>query len=214
MTVKKFHFLLIALLCLAITSCQKEPSTSDLHKDYLVYTASDPATDFATFDSYYLPDSILLIGTSDTIKYWKDDDARAIIQTVADNMAGRNFTRLDQKQGASMGVQLSYVKQVTYFVGHDSPYWWWYYPHYWAPGYWGDWYGWHYGFATAYYAYTAGSLLIEIVNLEKQSLSETKLPILWDCFTGGLLTDSQEVNLARSIEAVNQAFVQSPSLKR
>ncbi|MEG0499107.1 MAG: DUF4136 domain-containing protein, partial [Alistipes sp.] len=161
------------------------------------------------------PDSILLIGTSDTITYWKEGDAQAIIQTVADNLSGRNFSRIDQKEGASLGVQLSYVKQVTYFVGHDSPYWWWYYPYYWAPGYWGDeWLGWHYPFATAYYAYTAGSLLIEIVDLEKKAVTETQLPILWDCFAGGLLTDSKEVNLTRTIDAVNQAFVQSPSLKR
>lgn len=214
MTVKKIHCLLIATLCVSITACQKEPSTSDLHKDYLVYTASDPATNFADFNTYYLPDSILLMGNSDKTEYWKDEDAQAIIQTVADNMDARNFSRTNDKERASLGIQLSYVKNVTYFVGYDNPYWWWYYPYYWAPGYWGDWLGWHYPFPIAYYAYTAGSLLTEMIDLGADDETGKKLPVVWDSFIGGLLTDSQEVNLTRTIDAVNQAFVQSPTVKR
>lgn len=213
MTVKKIHYLLIALLGLAIASCQKEPSTSDLHRDYLVYTASDPATNFAQFDTYYLPDSILLIGNSDKTEYWKDAQAQSIIQTVADNMNARNFRRTEDKNAASLGIQLSYVKRVSYFVGYDNPYWWWYYPYYWSPGYWGDWIGWHYPFPV-YYSYTAGSLLTEMVDLENQNEVDKKLPVVWDSFVGGLLTDSQQVNLERTIDAVNQAFVQSPTLKK
>lgn len=213
MTVKKIHYLLVALLGLAIASCQKEPSTSDLHRDYLVYTASDPATNFAQFDTYYLPDSILLIGNSDKTEYWKDAEAQSIIQTVANNMNARNFSRTQDKDAASLGIQLSYVKRVSYFVGYDNPYWWWYYPYYWSPGYWGDWIGWHYPFPV-YYSYTAGSLLTEMVDLKNQNEVDKKLPVVWDSFVGGLLTDSQQVNLERTIDGVNQAFVQSPTLKK
>ena len=37
MTVKTIHFLAIALLAAAVSSCQKDPSTSALHREYLVY---------------------------------------------------------------------------------------------------------------------------------------------------------------------------------
>ena len=40
-----------------------------------------------------------------------------------------------------------------------------YYPYYWAPGYWGDWVGWHYPYSV-YYGYTAGSLLMEMLDLQ------------------------------------------------
>ena len=213
MTVKKIHCLLIALLGVAIASCEKEPSTSDLHRDYLVYTACDPETDFAAFDTYYLPDSILLIGSSDKTEYWKDESALKIIRAVADNLDARNFTRVEDKEAANLGVQLSYVKRVTYFVGYDYPYWWGYYPYYWSPGYWGDWIGWHYPFPV-YYGYTAGSLLTEILDLEGDRQTGKKLPVLWDSFIGGLLSPSETLNMNRTIEGVNQAFVQSPTLTK
>lgn len=211
MAIKKFHLIVIALLGTALISCQKDPSTSDLHKDYLVYTAYDAGTDFADFGTYYIPDSILLIGNSNMTEYWKDADAQQIVNTVVTNMDERNFVRTDDKMDANLGIQLSYVKRVTYFVGYDYPYWWWYYPYYWTPGYWGDWLGWHYPYQV-YYGYTAGSLLVEMVNLDADQESGKKLPIVWDSFIGGLLTSNAEVNQQRTLDAVNQAFEQSPYL--
>ena len=46
MTVKKLRYLAYALVAVAFCACQKEPSTSGLHKDYLVYTAYDTEADF------------------------------------------------------------------------------------------------------------------------------------------------------------------------
>ena len=53
MNVKKIRYIALALVVAAFCSCQKEPSTSDLHRDYLVYTAHDTGTDFAAIDTYY-----------------------------------------------------------------------------------------------------------------------------------------------------------------
>ena len=152
-----------------------------------VYTARDTGTDFAAIDTYYLPDSILIIGNSDRTEYWKDADALQIVGTVADRMEEAGYTRTDDKETADVGLQLSYVEKVTYFVGYNDPYWWWYYPYYWTPGYWGDWAGWHYPYSV-YYGYTAGSLLMEMVDLEADRQSGKKLPVVWDSFIGGLLT--------------------------
>ena len=212
MNVKKLRYFAFALIAVAFCACQKEPSTSDLHRDYLVYTAHDTDTDFAAIDTYYVPDSILVIGNSDKTEYWKDADAQEIIGTVADLMESRNFVRTDDKETAQTGLQISYVERVTYFVGYDYPYWWWYYPYYWAPGYWGDWLGWHYPYQV-YYGYTAGSMLIEMVDLTADRQSNRKLPVIWDSFIGGLLTSSHKVNMQRTLDAVNQAFMQSPYLE-
>lgn len=213
MTVKKLRYLAIALVGVAFCACQKEPSTSSLHKDYLVYTAYDTDTDFARFDTYYIPDSILLIGGADKTEYWKDANALEIVNTAVARMNAAGYTRTEDKEAASVGLQLSYVKKVTYFVGYDYPYWWWYYPYYWTPGYWGDWMGWHYPYRV-YYGYTAGSLLVEMVDLDADQESGKKLPIVWDSFIGGLLTSSESVNQQRTVEAVEQAFDQSPYLKK
>lgn len=213
MIVKNLRYSAIALAAITFCSCQKEPSTSDLHRDYLVYTARDTGTDFAAIDTYYLPDSILIIGNSDRTEYWKDADALQIVGTVADRMEEAGYTRTDDKETADVGLQLSYVEKVTYFVGYNDPYWWWYYPYYWTPGYWGDWAGWHYPYSV-YYGYTAGSLLMEMVDLEADRQSGKKLPVVWDSFIGGLLTPDAALNLQRTLDAVEQAFVQSPYLAK
>lgn len=211
MTVKKLHYLAIALFAVAAGACQKEPSTSGLNEDYLVYTDHDTATDFTAFETYFLPDSILLIGSRNKSEYWKDADALQIVNTVAERLDAAGYTRTDDPETADLGMQLSYVKQRTYFVGYDEPYWWWYYPYYWSPGYWGDWLGWHYPYRV-YYGYTAGSLLMEMIDLEGGDETSRKLPIVWDSFIGGLLTSSSEINLQRTTAAVKQAFAQSPYL--
>lgn len=213
MNVKQLRYLAFALVAVAFCSCQKDPSTSDLHEDYLVYTAHDSGTDFSAIDTYFLPDSILIIGNNDRTEYWKDDDALTIIDAVATQMDNAGYTRTDDKTLAAVGLQLSYVRQETYFVGYNNPYWWWYYPYYWAPGYWGNWNGWHYPYSV-YYGYTAGSLLMEMVNLEAEEENNRKLPIVWDTFIGGLLTNDSELNLQRTIDGVDQAFVQSPYLTK
>ena len=213
MNVKKFHSIAFALVAVAFCSCQKEPSTSDLHRDYLVYTAHDSGTDFSAINTYFLPDSILVIGNSDQNEYWKGEDALEIIGVVENGMDNAGYTRTNEKADANVGLQLSYVRQETYFVGYNNPYWWWYYPYCWAPGYWGDWAGWHYP-DSVYYAYTAGSLLVEMVNLDADPSGNKKLPVIWDSFIGGLLTSNSELNLQRTIDGVEQAFIQSPYLAK
>lgn len=211
MTVKTIHYLAIALLAAAVCSCQKDPSTSDLHREYLVYTDRDSAADFAAYETFYLPDSILIIGNNKQTEYWKDADALEIVSTVAAELEGAGFTRAAEKEDAQLGIQLSYVERETYYVGAGNPYWWWYYPYYWSPGYWGDWLGWYYPYQV-YYGYTAGSLLLEMVNLESATTEEKRLPVIWDSFISGLLTSNAALNQQRTLEAIGQAFAQSPYL--
>ncbi len=214
MIAKKFRYaLLLGVLAVVVTSCEKEPSLSSLDDDYLVYTASDPAADFSLYETFYLPDSILLIGAGDRTTYWSDRDAQSLVSAVAENMERRNFVRVDDRAEADLGLQLSYVEQVTYFVGYDRPYWWWYYPYYWSPGYWGDWLGWHYPFPV-YYGYTAGSLLTELLDLGSETGFTSKLPVLWDSFIAGVVSPNKRLDLQRALRAVDQSFEQSPELAR
>lgn len=213
----------VALGAVLLVGCQKEPSTSGLRNEYLVYTAQDRSADFAAIDTYYIPDSILLIGAQavneegDRVaKYWKDADALTLINTVVGAMNERGYTRIreaDQRQTADVGFQVSYIEQTTYFSGYSNPYWWWDYPYYWAPDYWGPWTGWYYPFAV-YYSYTTGSLLLEMVDLKNGDTTTRKLPILWNVYVSGLLRGSNPINIDMAVEALDQAFEQSPYLKK
>ena len=211
MIVKILRYSALALTAIACCSCQKEPSTSDLRKEYLVYTAHDTATDFQQIETYYMPDRILVLGHSDRTEYWKDDDAREILAVVADQMNAAGYTRLDDRPLSDVRLHFRYVQRVTHFAGYDNHCWRWYSHHSSTPGYWGDWAGWHYPYSV-YYGYTAGSLLMEMVDLEADRQSGKKLPVIWDSFIGGLLTSNEALNLERTLDAVEQAFTQSPYL--
>ncbi|MBR5849718.1 MAG: DUF4136 domain-containing protein [Alistipes sp.] len=209
---------IVALLLAA--SCQKDPSTSSLSKEYLVYTACDTERDFAGIERFYLPDSILLIGThavneaGDKVsKYWSDSDALSLVNTVASEMADRGYTRVKgaNRATAEVGFQLSYVEETAYFTGYSSPYWWWDDPYYWSPSYWGYWGGWYYPFAV-YYSYTTGSLLVELVDLRSEEGADRKLSVLWNSYISGLL-EGKKIRITDAVDALQQAFTQSPYLK-
>ena len=223
---KTKHLLSIALLAAVVGfgSCQKEPSDSSLSDEYLVYTAYDQQADFTAHTTYYLPDSILLIGPeavntqgNKVAKYWKDANAQALIGAVAAALNERGYERITdplERQTADFGVQMSYVEETTLFVGYNNPYWWGYYPYYWGPGYRGSWWGgWYYPFQT-YYSYTTGSLLTEVVDLTADERSDRKLPVLWNSYISGLLRGGKLIDINEAVEAVGQAFAQSPYLKK
>ena len=70
---KKFIPLLLAVFAIAFVSCEKDPDMDKLDSKYLVYTNYDTKADFKAFETYYLPDSILVIGNSKDAEYWKDE---------------------------------------------------------------------------------------------------------------------------------------------
>ena len=214
MIVKNLRYSAIALAAIAFCSCQKEAldigspqGLSGLHRPRHrdgLRRLSTPIT---------CPTASSSSATATGPNTGRTPTTLQIVGTVADRMEEAGYTRTDDKETADVGLQLSYVEKVTYFVGYNDPYWWWYYPYYWTPGYWGDWLGWHYPYRV-YYGYTAGSLLIEMLDLEADQQSGKKLPVIWDSYIGGLLTSSESLNLQRTVDAVEQAFDQSPYLKK
>ncbi|MCH5329057.1 MAG: DUF4136 domain-containing protein [Coprobacter sp.] len=195
-----------------LAACEKEPDTGRLSNSFLVYTDYDRAADFGSFLTFYIPDSILLISGSKDAKYWDDVNALRIIGTCVSNLESRGYVRVDEKELADLGVQLSYVEDTYYFTNYNNPYWWWDYPGYWYPGYWGNWGGWYYPYSVTY-NYSVGSLLAELIDLDGEEGSTQKLPVIWDAYMTGLLSGSNRLNASLAVEAVNQAFAQSPYLK-
>ena len=211
------------LLVVGLAGCQKDPSTSGLSDEYLVYTAHDAEADFAALGTYYIPDSILLIGSPSVNgkgekvgKYWNDADALSLINTIVAELNAMGYIRIldpTERALADVGLQPSYVEESVYYVGYNNPYWWGYYPYYWLPSYWGPWYGWSYPFSV-YYGYTTGSLLVEMADLTSESGSGKSLPVIWNAYISGLVQDDGSININGAIEALEQAFEQSPYLAK
>ncbi len=136
---KKFIPLLLAVFAIAFVSCEKDPDMDKLDSKYLVYTNYDTKADFKAFETYYLPDSILVIGNSKDAEYWKDESAQEILSAYVTNMNNRGYVRVDKRETADLGLQVSYVKSTYYFTDYGRPEWWWNYPGYWDAPYWGNW---------------------------------------------------------------------------
>ena len=209
-------YLFIGLMAVLATSCEKDPDLSKLDNNFTVYTNYDSKTNFNDFKTYCLPDSILLIGQGMKAEYWKDENAQEIIKQVADEMDTRGYTRVKVIKNANIGLQLSFTRQTTQIIGTGGWYGGGWYNGWWGPGYWGPyWNDWYYPYPVVY-SYSVGSLLVELVNLKAPlpKSTDAKLPVLWTAYMTGLLSGSDKVNIELSTRAIEQAFVQSPYLKK
>lgn len=207
---KKLIPLLFAVF--AFTACEKDADTDKLDNNFVVYTNYDKSADFKLFETYYLPDSILIIGDKDKQEYWNDANAQKIIDTYVFNMDNRGYNRVTNREEADLGLQISYVKNTYVYTDYGYPEWWWGYPGYWDVPYWGNWGGgWYYPYAVSY-AYSTGSFLTELLNLEAPQGQKEKLPIIWTAYMSGMLSGSTEVNVELAAQAVAQAFSQSTYL--
>ena len=77
---KKLLLLTLVVACtLFMASCQKEPDIDKLDNSYLVYTNYDTGTDFKSFNTYYVIDSILIIDNSEKATYWNNANSQKIV---------------------------------------------------------------------------------------------------------------------------------------
>lgn len=189
------------------TSCEKDPDTNKLDNDYLVLTNYDSNTNFSSFETFYVIDSILIIDDATKPTYWKNENSQRIIEAFNDNFVSRGYVEAEKGDAADMVLQLSYINTTYYFSGSTAGPWWYNYPGYWN---WGG-YGWYYPF-NFYYSYSTGAIIGELVD-KKNVRSDKKLSIVWNTFISGLL-NGNNLSYSRTMKAISQAFNQSPYLKK
>lgn len=223
--IMKKYILFAAALVFAV-ACEKEPSSSDFDGEFLVYTAHSEDADFSAYDTFTVADSLLVIDGDrgslalndwgKTLRNQYIDALESLGYTYVDT--GSVDTDLDQTvpgdPQADLALQISYVVSTSYFTAHYpvSPYWWLSYPGYWYPGYWGDWGYWYYSFPVTY-SYSTHSLLTEMVDLTAVTGDDQPLPVVWNSYIDGSISNSRE-DAARFSRAVEQSFVQSGYLDR
>ena len=88
----------LLLAAFALTACEKDADTDKLDDKFVVYTNYDKSANFKQFNTYYVPDSILIIGDKDQKEYWKDTNAQKIIDTYVFNMDNRGYTRVTERE--------------------------------------------------------------------------------------------------------------------
>ena len=208
-------FPMLFAAALLVTACEKTPDTGKLDDDYLVYTDYDAETDFAKFTTFYVPDSVLIIdNSSNKPKFLYGTPAsELIIANYVKGMEQAGYVRTFDKANADLGMQVSYVEDTYSFRYYNNYPWWYGYPWYWSFGYWGNWGGWYWPYSITY-SYSTGSVLGELVDLTLPESTSKQLKVVWSSYISGLLNNDGTLNTAEVKQAIEQAFSQSPYLKK
>lgn len=205
---KRLAILSSAVLCMLFASCQKDPDTDRLDNDYLVYTNYDADTDFKSFNTFHVIDSILIIDNNSKNEYWNNSNSQKIVNAYATKLQSVGYTPVESVDEADVVLQLSYINTTYYFTSLGTGPWWNSYPGYWN---WGGW-GWYYPYSFTY-SYSTGSIIGELVNTNAPTPQYDKLTVVWNSYICGLL-NGNNLSLSRTMEAVDQAFKQSPYLTK
>lgn len=173
-----------------LVACEKNPDLSRLDNDNRVVTNYEETADFRSFSTYFLPDSILLIGQNKRVQYLDSLQAAPLLDAYCRNLQQRGYIRTTEKESADMGLQLTYIADTRHFIGYVStPFWWWGFPGYWSTFYWGNWGSWYYPFPV-HFSFSTGSLLMDLIVLKAEKGEDKKLPVIWHNYITGLLDDS------------------------
>lgn len=205
--------LLISTVLLAAFACQKEPY-ADVDDDYLVYTSPGKNATFASYSTFDLADSLLIIGQSKNPEYSQSNNALALIQAVRTNMENLGYIYTPDNPNADLGIQMTYVvKTERYVQYYNDPYWWLDFPGYWSPGYWGNYTGFYYPYPVTY-TYSTNALMIDMVNLTTPKTGNEALEVVWSAYIGGPSSGNANYDVDLMKNAINQAYVQSAYLKK
>ena len=198
----RWSLLLVVLLC---WGCEPEPDNLKLLDQLVVSTNFDTAADFGTYATYALPtDTIGFVSNNsrDTIlTAGKSDYPRPVLAEVKSNLDALGYTRVARNSNPDIGINVYVVNDLNLFQQVVYPSY--YYPYY-------------YGYSSFYYypyvntyAYNTGALVVEIVDL-KNVTPDRKVKVIWNAYMGDVYSS---VNLiGQSVDAIHQAFVQSPYL--
>ena len=205
--------LLIPALALLAVACHKEPYI-DSDNEYLVYTSPGKDATFASFTTFDLADSLLVIGQSAKPEYSQSQNALALIQAVRTNMENAGYIYTPDNPDADLGIQMTYViKTDRYVQYYNDPYWWLNYPGYWSPGYWGNYVGFYYPYPVTY-TYSTNALMVDMVDLTTPKTGTEALEVVWSVYIGGPAGSSVASDVEVMKNAIDQAFVQAPYLKK
>lgn len=195
------------LLMVMMAGCYKSPDFDDLSDNFTVSTNRDVEANFANYKTFHVSDTIAFASSNPKDSIIVGADAKTVVDAVKANMAARGYVFVARSAKPDLGIKVGALKDVD--AGVIYPGWWYGYPG-WG-GWWGGYYP-YYPYGGVPYVITTGNVIVDLVDL-KNAGATPKLTVLWNAFVGGSLATTSGVNAQLSVDAINQAFIQSPYLK-
>lgn len=235
----KWFFISFFTLSLFFTSCYKEQDTTSLDEYDITLTNYDEDFNFNSYQMFFVRDSVMLYSDymedSEIEEFYTSGTSDNIRAKIISKFKSLGYTETDHFEEADFAINpmVSLMKQESLYYN-----WWWSYPGYW--GWYGGWYykstdyyyppywGWYPSYT--YYNYNTGSLVMEMVDAESvrfynQWLEENdpnesnpedvpEILFRWTANIDGILGSSADYNGQRAERGFNEAFEQSPYLKK
>ena len=208
----KPRLLLILIALAAVISCRKVPDTSELSNEQVVATDRDLAAKFSDYSTYFISDSVSVVANDPKDSILTGPLALQLVNAVKTNMNARGYTFRPRAQGLpDLGFRLTVIKDITRTAvcGGWWDGWWGWYP----PCYWGYCGGYYYPWCTTY-TYTIGTSTLYMFDI-KNAGTNHNIRALWSATMFGVFsTTNNQTNADLTTTAINQAFSQSPYLKK
>jgi hypothetical protein len=215
-------WIIITAIPVLIVSCYPGEPSSGAELD-IVGTSYDKEFDFNAITSFALPDTIVHIVTDGELDILSRDYDYLIINRIRDQMISNGYQEepLDTLNPADIVLLISAVSASKSGVYFDPAWWWGYWG--WWPGWsgypgdsmWGP--GWGMGFPVGfpiYINYATGTLFITMIDPENTDIDEMTIAAPWlAAFNSLLQTGGQDIE-QRITDNIDQAFKQSPYLKK
>jgi hypothetical protein len=200
-------FSLLALMLL-LTQCYPEGPVYNEDLD-LVYSNYDPGYDFSSRHTFAMPDKIMKIDndliSGNGTNFVKDIYAQVMLDRIRQNMLSNGWSEVALGAGPDVLIAPAAIEMTTYYYDYWGYYDWWYGGYY--PGG-----GWYYPYPTVS-SYSTGSLVITMVDPNEVTADDRPM-VAWTFIVNGLLQGSTSEFNARVSKGINQAFTQSPYLKK
>ncbi len=202
--IKLFFYTLPVVIVLAACSKDVEKNLDGDEKPLYITKAVDN-TDFSSFATFSLADSVAVISNNQLEERVRTDYDAALISAIAAEMQGRGFTRVNHGQNPDLGMTISRIYN-DYTGIIDYSYYWNDYGGYWDPYYWG-YPGYNYYFPPLYgtYTVTEGAVAIDMFDL-KNAAGTNQLRQVWS----GLIRGTGTFSTGQVNRHAQALFQQSP----
>ena len=171
-------------LVLLLTSCYKHPNDDALTSDFDAYfTQYNPETNFGSFTTFYLNDSIAVITNDEDITPEKVNAPSfkdPIYQKIEDNMLANGYQQVTDSNEADL-----VILPIVFYTDQSGVV---YYPGYWGgyyPGYWWSW-GYYYSFIPQYYSFQFGAFMMDVIDAKNADWTNRRAEWIWNGSVSGL----------------------------
>ena len=201
--------LVLLLICM---SCIQEPEIDNLVKYMLVQTeyneefVNNEENIFDTYATFVIrEDTIGFVSNTSETEYLTEGDVPGFVSPVVDAIRdefAQGYQQVTEDANPDFAVNVIVLENFNYYQSYNYGYGY--------PGSYYGYYGYYYPVVTTYYSNYV-TLLVQVVDAKNPNFNN-EYPIIWSAYIGDL---NATLDLTgKTLEAVDQAFVQSPYINK